>query len=66
MKLWDIEYVNIDEVNTIRKNGAELVEFEKGTDPMDGFVLLGFDEVGMFCKKPEYAFIKYLGDTNNV
>ena len=37
--------------------GYELVEYEAGTDPMDGFVLLGFDEVGMFCTNPRYAFI---------
>jgi|TARA_B110000238_G_C15986817_1_gene378512 hypothetical protein len=37
--------------------GYELVEYEAGTDPMDGFVLLGFDEVGTFCANPRYAFI---------
>jgi len=48
--------VNINEVREFRA-GFELVEYENGTDPMDGFVLLGFDEVGQFCKEPKYAFI---------
>jgi|TARA_A200000159_G_scaffold44890_1_gene41122 hypothetical protein len=48
--------VNINEVRGFRA-GFELVEYENGTDPMDGFVLLGFDEVGQFCKEPKYAFI---------
>jgi hypothetical protein len=48
--------VNINEVKNFRA-GFELVEYENGTDPMDGFVLLGFDEVGQFCKEPKYAFI---------
>jgi len=48
--------VNINEVREFRA-GFELVEYENGTDPMDGWVLLGFDEVGMFCEEPKYAFI---------
>ena len=48
--------VNINEVRNFRA-GFELVEYENGTDPMDGFVLLGFDEVGQFCNEPKYAFI---------
>jgi hypothetical protein len=48
--------VNINEVREFRA-GFELVEYENGTDPMDGWVLLGFDEVGQFCKEPKYAFI---------
>ena len=39
-------------------SGYELVEYETGTDPLDGCVLLGFDEVGMFdgeFKNPAYA-----------
>jgi hypothetical protein len=48
--------VNINEVREFRA-GFELVEYENGTDPMDGWVLLGFDEVGMFCNEPKYAFI---------
>jgi hypothetical protein len=38
--------------------GYVLVEYEAGTDPIaDGFCLMGFDEVGMFCENPRYAFI---------
>jgi hypothetical protein len=49
--------VDIKEVKEFRA-GYELVMFEAGTDPMDGFVLLGFDEVGMIsCANPRYAFI---------
>jgi hypothetical protein len=48
--------VNINEVREFRA-GFELVEYENGTDPMDGWVLLGFDEVGQFCNEPKYAFI---------
>jgi hypothetical protein len=40
-------------------SGFDLVEYEKGTDPMDGFVLYGFDEVGMMVSpsKAAHAFI---------
>ena len=49
--------VDIKEVKEFRA-GYDLVMFEAGTDPMDGFVLLGFDEVGMIsCANPRYAFI---------
>ena len=52
-----VELVDIKDVREF-KAGFELVEFEAGTDPMDGFVLLGFDEVGMIsCANPRYAFI---------
>mgnify|MGYP003632739780 FL=1 len=48
--------VDIKDVREFRA-GFELVEYEAGTDPMDGFCLMGFDEVGMFCANPRYAFI---------
>jgi hypothetical protein len=48
--------VDIKDVREFRA-GFELVEYEAGTDPMDGFCLLGFDEVGLFCANPRYAFI---------
>ena len=38
---------------------ADLVVYEKGTNPLDGYVLYGFDEIGMFdseFKAPAYAF----------
>lgn len=53
----DIIEVNIQEVENF-KPGYELVEYEAGTDPIeDGFCLLEFDEIGMFCKNPRYAFV---------
>ncbi len=50
--------VDIKEVTEMRP-GFDLVEYESGTDPSDGYVLYGFDEVGMFefdC--PKHAFCK--------
>lgn len=41
-------------------NGAELICYEKGGDPLDGMVCYGFDEIGAFddCfKQPAYAFV---------
>ena len=37
----------------------DLICYEKGTDPMNGLVLYGFNEVGMFDSEfrcPAYAF----------
>jgi|TARA_R110000744_G_scaffold119223_2_gene222504 hypothetical protein len=50
----------IDDIKQVQsfKAGFDLVMFEAGTDPMDGFVLLGFDEVGMIsCANPSYAWV---------
>jgi len=41
--------------------GFDLVVYENGGDPMDGCVLYGFDEVGMFdsiFNVPAYAFLE--------
>ena len=54
---FEVEVVDINEVTNMRP-GWDLVEYEDGTDPLDGFVLYGFDEVGQFCREPKYAFIK--------
>lgn len=51
-----VELVDIKDVEEF-KTGFELVEYEVGTDPMDGYCLMGFDEVGLFCKNPRYALI---------
>ena len=51
-----VELVDIKDVSKFRV-GFELVEFEAGTDPEEGFCLLSFDEVGMFCEDPRYAWI---------
>jgi hypothetical protein len=40
---------------------GDLVVYEKGGDPMDGYVLYGFDEVGMFdaeFKVPQYCMMQ--------
>jgi hypothetical protein len=60
----------IDDVKNVQsfKSGYELVEYEAGTDPLGGFCLMGFDEVGMFCTNPKYAFVEswLLSEPNNV
>lgn len=49
-------------MNTFRGSipaGFDLVEYEKGTDPLDGAVLYGFDEVGMFfSNNAAHCFLK--------
>ena len=40
---------------------GSLVVYEKGGNPMEGFTLYGFDEVGMFDDEftnPQYAMVK--------
>ena len=40
---------------------GDLVVYEKGGDPDEGFVLYGFDEVGMFDDEfttPQYCMMK--------
>tara|TARA_B110000967_G_scaffold70511_1_gene72984 strand:+ start:52 stop:261 length:210 start_codon:yes stop_codon:yes gene_type:complete len=54
--------IAIDDINKFVgkiPNNYDLICYEKGTDPMDGLTLYGFDEVGMFdreFKTPAYAF----------
>ena len=48
----------IEDINTYQgdcPNGWDLVEYEKGTDPMDGFVLYGFDELYMMVPPSKAA-----------
>ena len=56
----DIKY--IDDISTYEgfiPSGYDLVEYENGTDPLDGIVLFGFDEVGLTAvPNAKYAFIK--------
>ena len=49
----------IDDIKNVQsfKSGYELVEYEAGTDPIDGYCLMGFNELGMFCDNPQYAFL---------
>ena len=40
---------------------GDLVVYEKGGNPLDGFVIYGFDEVGMFDDEfdtPQYCMMK--------
>ena len=54
-------YYNID-INTFEGMiDGDLVVYEKGGNPNDGFVLYGFDEVGMFDDEftnPQYCMMK--------
>ena len=51
------------DVKTIRgriPEGEDLVVYERGGDPLNGLVLYGFDEIGLFdghFHKPEYCFL---------
>jgi hypothetical protein len=57
--------VDIREVHNMRPEWndrsflrIDLVEYERGTDPLDGYVLYGFDEIGKFVKtNAAYAFV---------
>ena len=58
----NFEIINID-MNTFTGSipaGFELVEFETGTDPLDGVTLMGFDEVGSFFKNGSHAFLRFI------
>ena len=62
MENMTLETILIENINTFRGSrpaGFDLVEYEKGTDPMDGFVLYGFDEIGMMVppSKAAHAFV---------
>ena len=49
--------VDIREVHNMQPE-FDLVEYERGTDPLDGYVLYGFDEIGKFIKtNAAYAFV---------
>jgi hypothetical protein len=55
--------IEIDDMNTYAGGipvGYELVCYDKGTDPVNGLCLYGFDEVGMFddnFKETAYCFL---------
>lgn len=51
-------------LNTVppRPPGADLIVYESGTDPLEGMVLYGFDEVETFVgnfKNPHYCYCQY-------
>jgi len=50
--------VNLNTFSGTIPSGFDLVEYEKGTDPLDGCVLYGFDEVGTFFPKGIHCFMK--------
>ena len=50
--------VNLNTFSGSIPSGFDLVEYEKGTDPLEsGVVLYGFDEVGTFFDKPKHCFL---------
>ena len=55
-----IEIPNIDTFEGTMPTGYELVEYQKGTNPMDyGLVLYGFDELYMFgFTNPQHCFVR--------
>ena len=59
----DYTEVDIDKWYGPYPEGCELVVHERGEDPEDGYVLMGFDEVGMFdddFTHAAYSFVKGL------
>ena len=57
-KAWDID---IETYEGLIPSGCDLIVYEKGQDPLDGLVMHGFDEVGMFDNSfytPQYAMLK--------
>tara|TARA_X000000950_G_scaffold186655_1_gene225907 strand:- start:851 stop:1033 length:183 start_codon:yes stop_codon:yes gene_type:complete len=59
MELQVIEIPNIHAFQGMIPAGKNLTVYEEGTDPLDGYVLYGFDEIGMFdaeFKTPAYCF----------
>ena len=60
--MFSIDVMPIDDINTYTgyiPGGYDLFEYEDGTDPLDGIVLYGFDEVGLTAvPNAKYAFIK--------
>ena len=47
MELQVIEIPNIHAFQGMIPAGKNLTVYEEGTDPLDGYVLYGFDEIGM-------------------
>jgi len=57
-----MNFVDIDIEKYEGVLAGDLIIYEKGEDPDDGFVLYGFDEVGMFdhqFKNAQYAICEY-------
>jgi len=58
----EVQYIdNIHLFTGVIPAGFDLIEYERGTDPVDdGLVLYGFDEVGCLNEfdRPEHAFVR--------
>jgi hypothetical protein len=55
-----IPIVNINTIKGTIPDGYELIVHEKNGNVNDGFVLYGFDEIGMFDSEfdcPTYSFV---------
>jgi hypothetical protein len=56
-----IQYIDINDYVGSIPHFQEMVEFEKGSDPInDGIVLYGFDEIGLGgFKDPQHAMVPF-------
>ena len=56
----EIINVNLNTFSGTIPSGFDLVEYEKGTCPIDdGYVLYGFDEIGLMVEtNAQHAFVK--------
>jgi hypothetical protein len=56
-----IQYIDINDYVGSIPHLHEMVEFEKGSDPInDGIVLYGFDEIGLGgFKDPQHAMVHF-------
>lgn len=57
----DYTDIDIDKWTGDWPNGHDLVIHERGADPDDGYVLYGYDEIGLFdfdFTNPAYSFVK--------
>lgn len=52
--------IDMDKYEGRIPTGYELVEYSKGDNPLNGYVLYGFDEVGVGFPNPAWALIKML------
>jgi len=57
-----IQYIDINDYVGSIPHLHEMVEFEKGSDPInDGIVLYGFDEIGLGgFKDPQHAMVPFV------
>lgn len=57
-----VDVKHIDDIHSyvgFIPTGYDLIEYELGSDPLDGTVLYGFDEIGLSqVANPVHAFVK--------